>query len=119
MRYMIFIKHTEDYKIADVPQALFDALGEFVGESTKNGTIVDSAGLQPTVKGKRIRLSRGQLTMTDGPFSETREVIGSYALLEAKSYDEAVAVATRFMDLHRMHWPGFEGECDIRPLEYV
>jgi hypothetical protein len=117
MRYMMFIKHTENYTIEDVPQSLFSAMGEFVGESLKNGSIIDTAGLQPTVKGKRVRLSRGKLTVIDGPFVETREVVGGYALVEAKSYDEALALATRFMDLHRIHWPAFEGECEVRPLE--
>jgi hypothetical protein len=117
MRYMMFIKHTEDYKLENVPQSLFAAMGEFVGESIKNGSIIDTAGLQPTAKGKKIRLSKGKLTVIDGPFAETREVVGGYALVEAKSYDEAMALATGFMDLHRIHWPAFEGECEVRPLE--
>ncbi len=117
MRYMMFIKHTENFRIEEVPQSLFAAMGEFVGESMKNGSIIDTAGLQPTAKGKRIRLSGGKLTVIDGPFTETREVIGGYALVEAKSNEEALALARRFMDLHRIHWPAFEGECEVRPLE--
>jgi len=116
MRYMMFIKHAENFKIEDVPQSLFDAMGEFVGESMRNGSIIDTAGLQRTEEGKRVRLSRGKLTVTDGPFAETREVIGGYALVEAKSDDEALVLATRFMDLHRIHWPAFEGECEVRPF---
>ena len=117
MRYMMFIKHTENFRMEEVPQSLFAAMGEFVGESMKNGSIIDTAGLQPTAKGKRIRLSGGKLTVIDGPFTETREVIGGYALVEAKSNEEALALARRFMDLHRIHWPAFEGECEVRPLE--
>jgi len=117
MRYMMFIKHTENFSIEEVPQSLFAAMGEFVGESMKNGSIIDTAGLQPTAKGKRIRLTGGKLTVIDGPFTETREVIGGYALVEAKSNEEALALARRFMDLHRIHWPAFEGECEVRPLE--
>jgi hypothetical protein len=83
----------------------------------KNGSIIDTAGLQPTAKGKRVRLSRGKLTVIDGPFAESREVIGGYALVEAKSDEEALALANRFMDLHRVHWPVWEGECEVRPLE--
>src|SRR5262245_31246239 len=96
MRYMMFIKHTEDYKMEDVPQPLFDAMGEFVDKSMKNGSIIDTAGLQPTAKGKRIRLAGGKLTVIDGPFAETKEVVGGYALIEAKSNDEALAMATQF-----------------------
>ena len=117
MRYMMFIKHTENYRMEDVPQSLFAAMGEFVGESMKNGSIIDTAGLQPTAKGKRVRLSGGKLQVIDGPFAETREVIGGYALVEAKSSEEALALATRFMELHRIHWPASEGECEVRPLE--
>src|SRR5262245_24544675 len=117
MRYMMFIKHTEDYKMEEVPQALFQAMDEFVGESMENGSIVDTAGLQPTAQGKRVRLTGGKLRVIDGPFAETKEVIGGYAIVEAKSNEEAVALATRFMDLHRIHWPAFEGECEVRPFQ--
>jgi hypothetical protein len=117
MRFMMFIKHGEDYKMENVPQSLFQAMGEFVGEAMKNGSLVDTAGLLPTAKGKKVRLSKGKLTTIDGPFTETKEVVGGYAIVEAKSYDEALALATKFMDLHRIHWPAFEGECEIRPLE--
>ena len=117
MRYMMFIKHSEDYRMEEVPQSLFDAMEEFVGESMKNGSIIDTAGLQPTAKGTRIRLTGGRLQMIDGPFAETKKVVGGYALVEAKSNDDALALATRFMELHRIHWPKFEGECEVRPLE--
>ncbi len=101
----------------EVPQSLFDAMGEFVGESMKNGSIVDTAGLRPAAKGKRVRLAGGKIQVIDGPFAETKEVIGGYALVEAKSSDEALALATRFMDLQRVPWPAFECECEVRPLE--
>jgi len=114
---MMFIKHTEDYRMETVPQSLFDAMGEFVGEGMKNGSLIDTAGLQPTSKGKRVRLAGGKITVIDGPFTETKEIVGGYALVEAKTYDEAMKLATRFMDLHRIHWPEFQGECEVRPLE--
>jgi len=117
MRYMMFIKHTEDYRMETVPQSLFDAMGEFVGEALKNGSMIDTAGLQPTAKGKRVRLAGGKITVIDGPFTETKEVVGGYAIVEAKTYEEAMKLATRFMDLHRIHWPAFQGECEDRPLE--
>jgi hypothetical protein len=117
MRYMMFIKHTEDYRMETVPQSLFDAMGEFVGEAMKNGSLIDTAGLQPTSKGKKVRLAGGKITVIDGPFTETKEIVGGYALVEARTYDEAMSLATRFMDLHRIHWPAFQGECEVRPLE--
>jgi hypothetical protein len=117
MRYMMFIKHPGDYDHSQVPPALFGAMGEFVEEHIKNGTFIDGAGLKPLAKATRVRLAGGKITVTDGPFSEAKEVVGGYSLIEAKTRAEAVALATKFMELHRKHWPGFEGESEVRPLE--
>lgn len=117
MRYMMLIKHTEDYRREDVPESLFTAMGDFVGEATKNGTMIDGAGLQPSAKGTRVRLSGGKINVTDGPFTEAKEVVGGYALIEAESREHALELGRKFMELHRIHWPAFEGECEIRPLE--
>src|SRR5205823_5430674 len=117
MRYMMFIKHAESYRGDTPPQALYDAMGVFVGDSMKNGSIIDTAGLKPTADGTRVRLSGGKIKVSDGPFTEAKEIVGGYALVEAKSKQEAIDLATRFMDLHRVHWPAFEGECEVRPLE--
>ena len=55
--------------------------------------------------------------MTDGPFSESKEMIGGWAILKADSKAEAhPRCATEFMELHRKHWPGFEGESEVRPM---
>src|SRR5215510_15040425 len=105
MRYMMFIKHQENFKMEDVPQSLMDAMGQFVAEGFKNGSLLDSAGLQGTKKGNRVRLSGGKITVIDGPFTETKEVVGGYAIIEAKSHDQALELATQFMDLHRINWP--------------
>jgi hypothetical protein len=117
MRFMLFIKHPADYDVRDVPPSLFGPMGDFVGESMKSGAIIDGAGLQPLAKGTRLRLQGGKVKVTDGPFSEAKEVVGGYALCEAKSHEEAIALATKFMDLHRIYWPEFQGECEVRPLE--
>jgi hypothetical protein len=117
MRYMMFVKHPEDYRDQKPPQALMDAMGVFVGEAMKNGVMLDGAGLKPLAHATRVRLSRGKLTTTDGPFSEAKEVIGGYAIVEAKSKEDAVDIATKFMELHRIHWPEFEGESEVRPFE--
>jgi hypothetical protein len=117
MRYMMFIKHTEDYRNTPAPQGLMEAMGKFVDEHMKSGVLLDTAGLRPTVDGTRVRLSGGKIKTTDGPFTESKEIIGGYALVEAKTRADALEIATRFMDLHRVHWPSFEGECEVRPLE--
>jgi hypothetical protein len=117
MRYMMFIKHTEDYRNVTVPSSLYEAMGGFIEQGRKDGTFIEGAGLQPTSAGHRVRLRGGKITVTDGPFTESKEIVGGYALIEAKSQAEALSIAERFMDLHRIHWPAFEGECEVRPLE--
>ena len=117
MRFMMFIKHPKDYDGIDVPQALYGAMGEFVGEQMRKGVFIDGGGLQPLTKATRVSLAGGKIRVTDGPFAEAKEVVGGYALCELGSHDEAVALAKQFMELHRLHWPEFEGEAEVRPLE--
>ena len=117
MRYMMFIKHTEDYRNEQVPAGLYEAMGEFVGAGMKSGAIIDTAGLKPTSDGTRIRLSGRKITVIDGPFVESKEIVGGYALMEMKSREEALEYARKFMDIHLEYWPEFEGECEVRPVE--
>jgi len=117
MKYLMFIKHSESYQGQPIPQGLLDAMGEFVTESFKSGILKDTGGLKPTSEGFRVRSSKNQLKVTDGPFTEAKEVVGGYALVEVPSRDEALKVARQFMELHRVHWPAFEGECEVRPVE--
>ena len=117
MRYMMFVKHTEDYRNADVPASLYEEMGKFVEEATKNGNFVSGAGLQPTSAGTRVRLSKGKITVMDGPFTESKEIVGGYSIIDAKTHQEALDLARRFMELHLKHWPTFEGESEVRPFE--
>ena len=117
MRYMSFIKHTEDYKPEEVPASLYEAMGKFIEETTKSGNFVDGAGLQRTSAGTRVRLEKGKITVIDGPFTESKEIVGGYAIIDAKTRAEALDIARQFMELHRIHWPAFEGECELRPFE--
>ena len=117
MRFMMFIKHTEDYRNKEVPAGLYEAMGEFVNAGFKSGALIDTAGLLPTSAGTKIKLKAGNISVVDGPFTESKEIVGGYALIEAKTKAEALDLATKFMDIHRVHWPEFEGECEVRPLE--
>jgi hypothetical protein len=117
MKYLMLIKHAENYRSQSIPKELQDAMGEFVAEGFKSGALKDTAGLKGTAEGFRVRSSRGKLKVTDGPFTEAKEVIGGYALVEAGSKAEALDLARDFMELHRVHWPAFEGECEVRPLD--
>ena len=102
------------------PKPLMDAMEKFVGEGFKAGWLKETAGLKGTAESTRIRSKGGKLTMTDGPFTEAKEVVGGYAIVETKTKDEAREVARRFMELHQIHWPEFEceseGQADRRIL---
>jgi hypothetical protein len=114
MRFMMMVKSAENS--GPPPRELMDAIAKLSEEASKAGKMVASGGLAPTVKSTRVRLSRGQLTVIDGPFTESREVVGGYAVFEYQSKQEAIEGALRFMDLHKKHWPGWEGETEIRQV---
>jgi hypothetical protein len=116
MKYLAFIRHSESYRQSPPPPGMMEAMGKFVERSLKDGTLVDTGGLLPSKDGARVRLASGKITVTDGPFSESKEVIGGWAILKADSRDEAIRIATEFMELHRKHWPEFEGESEVRPM---
>jgi len=94
-------------------QRLMDEMGKLVDEMTKNGTLVSTAGLTSTREGKRVRSNHGKITVSDGPFAESKEVVGGYAILEAPSMKEAVEMTKRFLAVHGDEW---NVECEVRPL---
>src|SRR4026208_2416371 len=117
MRYLMLLKHTEDYRGKTIPPGLLEAMDQFVGENTRNGKFIDTNGLKSSHKGKKVQLRGGKIHFVDGPFTESKEIVGGYAMVEAESDQEALDPATQFMELHRIHWPGFEGESEVRPVE--
>ena len=116
MKYLTFIRHPESQRQVTPPAALMEAMGTFVQQSLKDGTLVDTGGLLPSKDGFRVRLANGKISTTDGPFSESKEIIGGWAIINAASKAEALRIATEFMELHRKHWPEFEGESEVRPM---
>jgi hypothetical protein len=116
MKYLCFVRHSETYRESAPPPALMEAMGKFVQQSMKDGTLVDTGGLLPSKDGARVRLAGGKITVTDGPFIDSKEIIGGWAILKTDSKAEAIRVATEFMELHRQHWPGFDGESEVRPM---
>ena len=116
MKYLSFIRHSESYRESPPPPALMEAMGKFVERSLKEGTLVDTGGLLPSKEGARVRLDHGKITVTDGPFSESKEIIGGWAILSAASKADAIRIAIEFMELHGKYWPGFEGESEVRPM---
>ena len=114
MRFMMIVKSAEN--LGFPPKPLMDAIGKLSEDAVKAGTMIGSGGLLPTATGTRVRLSGGKVTVTDGPFTEAKEVVGGYAQFELKSKEEAIEGAKRFMELHKEHWPGWEGETEIRQM---
>jgi hypothetical protein len=117
VKYLMLIKHQESYRSQPIPERLMAAMGEFVTAQMQRGVIKETAGLKPTSDGFRVRSSGGRLSFTDGPFTETKELVGGFAIAEVKSPDEARELARQFMELHRVHWPAFDGTCEVRPVE--
>ncbi len=110
MRYMVMIKGGADYEAGlPPPQSLMEAMGKFAEEMTRSGVLVDTGGLAPSSQGMRIRLEGGRRSVIDGPFAEAKEVIGGYAIVEARSKYEALALAQRVVDIH--------ADAGIRDLE--
>ncbi len=116
MKYLAFIRHRESFRNTPPPPGMMEAMGKFVQQSLKEGTLVDTGGLLPSKDGFRIRLADGKLTVTDGPFTESKEIIGGWAILSAQTKEDALRISREFMDLHRKHWPGFDAECEVRPM---
>jgi hypothetical protein len=114
MRFMMIVKSAEKWGFP--PKELMDAIAQLSNEAVQAGTMLGNGGLRPTALGARVRISGGKLTVTDGPFTEVKEVVGGYAQFELKSKEEAIAAAVRFMELHKKYWPGWEGETEIREM---
>jgi hypothetical protein len=119
MKFMMFIKHAEDSHFVAPPKPLMDAMGAFIGEGRRTGWLKETGGMKSTSEGLRIRSTGGRLIVTDGPFTEAKEIVGGYAIVETESKGEAMEIARRFMGLHRIHWPEFECEGEVRPIEEV
>jgi hypothetical protein len=111
MRCLGLLKADQETE-AGVPPTpeLMARMGEFMEEITKAGVLLATDGLHPSSKGKRVRLSKGEVTVTDGPFTESKELVASYALFDVKSMEEAVEWTRRFLEVLG------EGECEIRPI---
>jgi hypothetical protein len=115
MRHMMIVTGPENLAAFGPPPAsLGEAIDKVIEEDTKSGKLVSFGGLKPTSDGARIRSSEGKLLTTDGPFTEAKEVIGGFTILNLASKEAALEEARKFMELHRLHWPNWEGEVEIR-----
>ena len=94
-------------------EELMRRMGELIEEITMAGVMLDTAGLTPSAQGTTVRWNGGELSVTDGPFTESKEVIGGYAILQAKDLAEAVEWTRRFLQIHEEHWTV---TCEVREV---
>jgi hypothetical protein len=95
-------------------QEMLAAMGEYMGEMVAAGVVLGGEGLQPSSKGARVTYAGGKRTVTDGPFIETKELVGGYGIIQAKSLDEAIDLSWRFLEVASME--SGESSCEIRQL---
>jgi hypothetical protein len=115
MRFMMMVKSAENG--AAPPREFMEATARLSAQSAKEGKIVAGGGLAPMATSSRVRLSGGKLAVLDGPFTETKEVVGGYAVMEFNSREAAVQSAVEFMELTKKYWPGWEGETEVRQIQ--
>jgi len=113
MRFLPLIRVAENTGQKPSEKLMAD-MGRLIAEMTADGTLLGTAGLRPTSEGKRMRLSCGKRMVSDGPFTESKEVIGGYALLKAESMEHALQLTKRFLDVHGDEW---EVECELRQID--
>ena len=119
MKFMMLVKHAEKLqggRPIPPPQKLMDEMMKLTELAVKDGRMVANGGLAPTAASSRVRLTGGKLSVHDGPFTEAKEIIGGFAILNFNSKEEAVQGAREFMELHRQYWPGWEGETEVRQI---
>jgi len=118
MRFMMIVKANKDYEAGQQPSpALMEAVGKLSQEQMKAGKLLMAEGLLPSSAGARIYVSGGELSVKDGPFSETKELVGGFAIIEAASLAEAIEDGRRFMQLHaKLLGPSYVGQLEIRPI---
>lgn len=115
MRYMYLVSAVEDGK--PPPERLMEEMDKLAKVELAAGRMISQGGLLPSVLGSaRIELRRGKVKVIDGPFTETKEVLGGYAIFEFATREEAIASAINFMELHAKYAEGWEGVCEMRPM---
>jgi hypothetical protein len=114
MRFMNLVSCPEN--LGPPPQSFLDAMNRAAEDATRAGTLLDTGGLAPVARSTRVRVSGGKLAVMDGPFAEGKEVVGGYGVVEAASREEAVEGAVWLMNMHLQHWPGWEGEVEVRQI---
>ena len=124
MKYLMMVKldpHTDEgrrYETGTPPDPrLLAAMGKYSEDMAKAGVLVGTGGLLPSSRGARVRAADGRLSVTDGPFVESKELIGGYAIIDAASRERAIELGQQFMQIHvDVLGPAYQGELEIRQM---
>lgn len=118
MRFMMLVKGDKDYEAGAPPRPeLMAAIGVLGEEMARAGKLLEMGGLAPSAMGARLNLEGGSVRVTDGPFSESKEVIGGYAIMEAGSKAEAIELGKRFLQVHAdVMGRSYKAQLEVRQL---
>jgi hypothetical protein len=116
MRFLTSLRSAEKFHRMTPPPALEEATKRLFDEMVSKGIFIDGGGLNHSRDAVNIRLQGGTITVTDGPFTETKEVIGGFAIVELPSLEAVVELERGFAEVIAKHWPEWEGTIEIRRL---
>lgn len=108
MRFMMMYKPAASEAGGPPSREYLEEMGKLIQEGMKSGTLLATEGLQPSAKGARVRLAKGKITVMDGPFTESKELVAGFAIIRASSKEEAIESAQRFLKV------AGDGETEIR-----
>ena len=114
MRFMYIVTSPKPMRAPN--PALFEAINKLRDRELKAGRMIDEGGLLPVATGAQVRIADKKISVIDGPFVETKEMIGGYAIFDLRDKEEAVVMAREFMQLHLDHMPDWEGTCEVRAM---
>src|ERR1700691_608389 len=114
MRYMMLVRSVAP--AGPPPSAFLEAMGKLSAEVRESGMLIAGGQLGAADASARLRLAAATIGVSDGPFPEAKELIGGYAILEYADKEAALEGCARFLELHRQHWPGWEGEIEMRAI---
>lgn len=115
MKYLTFVSSAESQ--GPPPPELMQAVFEMGQKEMADGKLVMTGGLGRSTESARVKLYGGEITVHDGPFVESKELVGGFAIFDVDSKEEAVEKAREFLELHKKHWPGWEGTSEVRPMD--
>ena len=115
MQFLMTVK-SDSRQTAPTP-ALMEAMGKLTEKNMKAGIMLQTGGMDMDAKATSMTLAGGKVGMTDGPFAESKEMVGGYALVEVKSREEALALAREFLEVHaKVMGPSYAMETEIREM---